>query len=62
MLIPQGTWCVVRRPVRGEQSTNRGEVIKGGLTQSVAQRLARQMKVDGWDYWAIDRKEYDEHY
>ena len=57
MLIPQGDWIVVMRHVRDSKS--RGEIIKGGLTESQAKYRARANRdVKGWNFWAMHRKDY----
>jgi hypothetical protein len=40
-------------------SKSRGEIIKGGLTESQAKYRARANRdVKGWNFWAMHRKDY----
>lgn len=58
MLIPQGDWVVVMRPVRHADNT-RGIIIKGSLTEKQAKDRARQHRdTPNFNYWAMPRSSY----
>lgn len=57
MLIPQGDWCVVARPVRSDPG-ERGQIIKPGLTEKQARERAKRGYAPGWNCWAMERRYY----
>jgi len=58
MKIVRGNWIIVARNVRDNKT--RGQIIKDGMTETVAKAHARMLRETGRgiDYWAMPASDY----